>query len=178
MLSPGGGGVMGDRRLTGLRAWPLRCPCTCSGMSLSVPPHAWRHHSLTPTHTTQQRFSLNNGQCVACKSGCLECADGTVATVPGTNICLRCLQGLYPTFDPLSDSGRCVLPTDSSVASNCAQLSEISAQRCAVCQPKFALTSLRRRCVPCAPGCAQCTSTATLLNPTRTSCDVVETTPP
>jgi len=142
MLSTGGGGVMGDRRFTGLRAWPLRCPCTCSGMSLSVPPHAWRHHSLTPTHTTQQRFSLNNGQCVACKSGCLECADGTVATVPGTNICLRCLQGFYPTFDPLSDSGKCVLPTDSSVASNCAQLSEISAQRCAVCQPKFALTSL------------------------------------
>jgi len=69
MLSTGGGGVMGDRRFTGLRAWPLRCPCTCSGMSLSVPPHAWRHHSLTPTHTTQQRFSLNNGQCVACKSG-------------------------------------------------------------------------------------------------------------
>ena len=165
----GGDGRQAFHRFEGVAfALPLHLPrdeSECSPTRLAS--------SLTPTHTTQQCFSLNNGQCVACKSGCLECADGTVATVPGTNICLRCLQGLYPTFDPLSDSGKCVLPTDRSVASNCAQLSEISAQRCAVCQAKFALTSLLRRCVPCAPDCAQCTSTATLSNPTRTSCDVL-----
>jgi len=94
-------------------------------------------------------LSANKERCTACKSGCLECEDGVL----GRNVCRRCLQGFYPnTLNP----GACILPINPATTNNCLQLSEASAQLCAVCQPKYVLQPVTRQCIACPANCAQC----------------------
>jgi hypothetical protein len=101
--------------------------------------------SATRCNVCAEGFSLDaQGECVPCKDGCLRCADG----VNGTSTCLRCEQGLYP--NPAS-AGECIPPT----APNCLQVSELSANTCAVCEDLYALQP-DGSCIPCEPGCALC----------------------
>jgi len=101
--------------------------------------------SATRCNVCAEGFSLNaQGKCVPCKDGCLECADGN----NGTSTCWRCKQGLYP--NP-ANAGECIPPT----ASNCLQVSELSANECAVCNDLYTLGP-DGVCIPCEPGCALC----------------------
>ena len=67
---------------------------------------------------------------MACKVGCLECADGD----NGPATCLRCKQGLYPNT-AVGQAGACIAPA----VANCLQVSETSATVCAVCAEVRAL---------------------------------------
>ena len=103
-------------------------------------------------------YSLDvTGQCVPCKTGCLECADGAA----GPDTCLRCKQTVYP--DP-TDPGACV----PSVIANCATPSATSAAVCDVCQPFYTPSINATECLVCPSGCAQCH--VTMLN--ALVCDV------
>ena len=106
-----------------------------------------------PQHPTQG-FSLNeNKKCVACKTGCLECADGA----NGINTCLRCKQGLYP--NPAND-GECIAPA----VANCLQVSETSAGECAVCAEGFSMSADKKTCTACKSGCLECADGANGIN--------------